>query len=251
MLTGGVVLRAGKRLMAFLCIGLLVLTGCTVVPVKTDDSGGADDSLNGPLLAFQAEVPEGTSTQDRKDGFDASVDLLRQRLEAKGLSEASVLIDEDGVLKIRFPEGVELDELTDYLLATAELTFRDADGNVVLTGSAVESAMAKYGSLGSGGASQVYVELVFKEEFRSIFTDATKKAAALAAEGKNYIAIYLDEEMVSSPYVDAIYAATGITGDSCIVSFGSENDEALTARDFADLINIGRLPFAFHVVRLE
>jgi SecD/SecF fusion protein len=78
------------------------------------------------------------------------------------------------------------------------------------------------------------------------------KFAANQEEGENYVAIVMDGEEVFAPRVDRReYAATGIIGDSCIVSFGGQRDASATSRNFASFIQIGRLPFEMKQVQLS
>ncbi len=247
-----------KAILIIIMLAIFVLTWVAFVGVDLGDfqitgmldSKASDkgirlglDLQGGVSITYVAEIPEGTSNEDKVAGMDSAVEILRRRLTANGLTEATLNKVGEHAIHVEIPGVENPDDIVAVLGTTAELTFRDADGNVLLQGNTVESATARYGSLGENKGSESYVELVFKEEFRSIFTDATKAAAALASEGKNYIAVYLDEEMVSNPFVDAKFASTGIEGDSCVVSFGGEGNQSSAAKEFAALVNSGRLPF--------
>ena len=92
---------------------------------------------------------------------------------------------------------------------------------------------------------QYYVSLTLSAEAQTAFTAATKTAAN-ATDGKNYIGIYLDDNQVSQPYVESTFADTGITGDTVIITLGGTAGSAVQAadaRELAQYINIGQLPF--------
>ena len=83
----------------------------------------------------------------------------------------------------------------------------------------------------------------------------TKKAAGRASEGKNYIAIYMDDVEQSAPYVGAEYASTGINSEEVIITLGGEGDlgkdVAESTKNLASIINSGRLPFALKDIELR
>jgi protein-export membrane protein SecD len=91
--------------------------------------------------------------------------------------------------------------------------------------------------------------LTFTDEGREKFKEATKDAAN-RDDGDNYIAIVMDDEVVSSPTVDSSkYASTGIDSDSAIISMGSGDSE--DAIYLASIIAAGQMPFNLECVKLE
>ncbi len=207
------------------------------------------DLVGGSTILFEAEIPEGTSGQDVNDGMEGVVQTIRARLGGAGYTEANINRVGDRQVRVEIPNVRDPEAAVALVGTTGELSFRDADGNILLRGDSVQSATVEYGATGDSTSavrtSDYHVVLTFKPDARAIFTEATKKAAARASEGKNYIAIFMDEDVQSTPYVDAKYASTGIDSDSCIVTLGANENQtqAEAAKQFADLINGGRLPF--------
>ena len=126
--------------------------------------------------------------------------------------------------------------------STAQLQFLDADGNEVMNGSDVEKATAQYGDPMGAGYNSYFVELQFKSEAREKFYEATKNAAE-AESGKNYISIVMDGEVKSAPGV-----TEAIDADSCVITGGFDET---SAKELADFINIGQLPFNLKQVELR
>lgn len=248
-------------LLAVLAVNGLTL-GDLVIPGLINSSASGDttasksgialglDLVGGSTITFEAEIPAGTSLADASTGMDSAVAMLRERANKQGYTETQITKIGENRVRVDIPNVNDPEEAVKLLGSTAHLTFRDADGNVVIDGSEVQSAQYAVGIVDESSVSKPHVKLTFKPEARVKFAEATKAAAARASESKNYISIFLDEEEQSSPFVDAQYASTGIDSDSCIVSFGNQN-AVQSARQFADLVNIGRLPFKLSQVQMS
>lgn len=128
----------------------------------------------------------------------------------------------------------QTDEAVALLSQVAKLTFRDADGNVVLEGTDVKSAKSQYGQPTQNSNSQYYVQVEFTAEGAKKFADATAAAAAKASPN-NIIQIVMDETVVSAPRV-----SEKIDSDSCVISGSFTAEEASR---LANQINSGNLPF--------
>lgn len=202
------------------------------------------DLAGGSVITFQANADNPT-----KDQLAAVETVFSKRLTDMGYTEARTSTTEDGKITVEIPSVFNTDEAADVLGKTAKLTFCDADGNEILGGTEVKSASSLYGKTSETSvASEPYVEIEFTAEGRQKFTEATKKAAS-AGQGKNYIAIKMDDAVISQPNVDSRYASTGINSDKCIVSGGFETQEE--ASTLANQIKSGNLPFDLSVITKE
>lgn len=208
------------------------------------------DLVGGSAVTFEAQIPNDVSAADASDGMNAAVELLRKRLDALGYSEAQISRVGERRIRVEIPNISDPEEAVEKLGQTAELTFRDADGNVVLGAGSVESVVFSTSAIDETNISTPHAVLTFKPEYRQAFTDATRDAAN-RPEGENFIAVYLDENMQSAPAVDSKYASTGIDSDSCVVTFGSGGDAAARAREFVNLVNIGKLPYKLEAIQLS
>ena len=126
---------------------------------------------------------------------------------------------------------------------TAQLEFRigsDTDedgkptGELVLTGKEVDTATAMY-QQSDTGATEPVVQLKLKSEGREAFSNATKKQLNTGT-----ISIWLDDQMISNPKVNA-----HITDGIAVISGGFA--KFTEAASLANLINSGALPFAIEV----
>lgn len=180
------------------------------------------------------------------DGIQKTEKILRNRLDAKGLTEATVTIDtvnpDNQMLIVEIPGFDDPEEASNFLGKTAKLQFVDYEGNVVLEGEDIVGAKEQYGQLGTVGGAQYFIELNLSDSAVEKFADATEKAAALP-EGQNVIYIVLDDMILSAPSVNERIATSNpsITG-----SFTYEG-----AKELADLISSGALPFELVIQNQE
>ena len=196
------------------------------------------DLKGGSVIVFKAQEANPSDEQ-----MDTVVNMMRIRLDGLGYTEA--IITRQGINKVRIeiPSVSDPDSAASTLGATAQLQFMDAMGNIVLTGSDIKTATAQYGQITELGAAQNYVELTLTAEGRDKFTTATANAASLKATGENFIAIVMDGNVLSMPYVDQT-----INSDTCTISgdFTAESAQSLAAN-----IRSGQLPFTLSQVELR
>ena len=193
------------------------------------------DLTGGASLTFEADADSATAEE-----MNTVIKVMRNRLDRLNYTEANVSKQGEKRVYIEIPDVANPDEAKALLGQTAQLTFCDADDKVVMTGKDVKSAKRMYGQYDEMGQTGNYIELKLKPEGVQAFSDATAAAAARAAEGKNYIAIKLDDEIISAPYVETV-----ITDDTCIIT-GDFTAEA--AENLAGLISAGQLPFDLNLI---
>ena len=246
-----------KKSIAKLIIALLVIvTAVTVVltgmninlfgydisyPDALDENWGIRQGLDlvgGSTITYEAQTDSATDEQ-----MESVQNVLRSRLDALGYNEATVSRQGEKKVRVEIPAIQDPQQAVDTLGQTAILTFRDSDGNIVLEGSDVASATAAYDAVDNTGAAVHHVKLKLKDSGKDKFAQATS-AAASKPEGSNYIAIMLDEAVISQPRVEATINST-----ECVIS-GGFTDSSETA-ELAALINSGNLPFSIKHVQLS
>ncbi len=227
--------------------------GVVEVPSAAEGIRLGLDLQGGASITFEAYAENGgvPSAQD----MEVTKAIFRERLDKEGYTEATIQKVGDDRITVEIPSVKDSEEAVALLGRPAVLEFRDADENVIITGSDIKDAYAQYGQVSEVGLSQHHIVLKFSSEAREVFTEATKKAAARAGEGKNYIAIYLDGEILSAPFVDASYASTGINSEEAIITLGSENSASAVggeeAETLANLIKSGALPVTLKEIELR
>ena len=241
-------------LILVICLmGYIALYGLNIgewrIPNVFDEQAGVRkgmDLVGGTVITFEAQTDLPAGSQELSTGMDAAVTMMTTRLSTMGYFEATVAKTGDRRLRIEIPAIQDPEEASQKLGPTAQLEFLDADGTVLMTGQEVKSATAMYGPVDNTGTSSHYVSLVLSDPQK--FTEVTKQIALRAADGTNYLAIALDGEIKSAPFVDAKYSTTGINADDVVIS-GQFTAES--ARELANYINIGQLPFTLKEVELR
>jgi len=210
--------------------------------MKTTHIKGADDIRWGIDIRGGVDVtfspPAGYNAT--KEEMASAESIIKVRMVSQNITDYEVYTDFDkNRIIVRFPwkEGeteYNPEKAIQELGETAWLTFREGQtpdisdpGNIILEGKNVVSAYV--GADTSTGTSEPVVVLEFDTEGKAAFSEATSRLVG------GYISIWMDENFISAPYVkQAITSGDGIIQGSFTVA---------TAKDLADKINAGALPF--------
>ena len=194
------------------------------------------DLAGGSVITFEADYEN--PTEEQMDIVEA---IFQARLNGAGYTEARISRGEMGKITVEIPAETDTDKAASLLGSTAKLTFVDADDNIVLDGATdIKTASYKFGQTTQAGAQEAYIELSLNADAVEKFASATRAAAALSGEGKNYIAIKMDDQIISAPSVKE-----EINSETCIIS-GDFTPE--TAQELANQIKSGALPFNLNVI---
>lgn len=206
--------------------------------IKTTYIKGAQDIRFG--IDIRGGVDVTFMPADDMDATDeqmvAARTVIEDRLVGLGITDYEDYVDytRDRII-VRFPwkrDETDFDpqRAIDEIGATAHMVFRKgstADGEEILTGEDVESAMAGYDQ-----TEGYVVQLDFNDSGAQKFADATTELAP----DSGTISIWLDDENISTATVEA-----AITNGSAIIRGDFTQEEVTT---LANQINSGALPFA-------
>ena len=198
------------------------------------------DLVGGSYIVYEAEV-EGTP-DDLAESMNAVKSMMRSRLDTLGYTEGSVTLSGDRRVIIEIPNISDPEEAVQKLGSTAVLQFVDYEGTVILEGSDIESARAAYGDATGRGYPSWYVSLKLSSDAVQKFSEATLRVSELS-DNNNYIAITLDGEQLSAPFV------TEQLNMSDVVITGNYSVE--TAQWLAGVITAGQLPVARREIQLD
>ncbi len=193
-----------------------------------------------------------------EDQMDAAMQTIKLRLANQNINDSETYLDyKSNRIIVRYPwQAGETDfdpeQAVKELGETAELTFRygtdtsyDDDGNVipageiVLTGSDVASA-------GTGGSKDDVtgeITWVVTLDLTSEGAEKFYEATSDLYESNGQISIWMDNTMISAPSVSAV-----ITDGKATIS-GDFTYES--AKDLADKINSGALPFSLETTSFK
>ncbi len=235
-------------LLLFVSINGLTI-GSVHIPSMAEGISLGLDLVGGSEIVYQAEIPEGLVDDEISSGMDTAKTMLRQRLNSLGFTEANVYLSGSDRIVVEIPNIDDPEEAVQMLGTTALIQFTDFEDNIILEGDDVADAAAMYGPVDDTGMSKYYVSLKLSSEGYEKFKKATSAVAGYP-EGSNYLAIKMDGETISTPFVDSRYAGTGIDTDSPMITLG--NDATVEyAQYLADIISAGHMPFALKETQLQ
>jgi len=189
------------------------------------------DLQGGTRLVLQAVPTEELTADEFKDRLDASTEIIRERVDKLGVAEPVIYQEAEKDRIIVELAAVSRDEAMD-IVKIAYLTFKDAEGNVIITGDDLVQAKE---DLEQG--SRPVVNLTLKPEAEDRFAEATTRIYNGQSASRS-IFIYLDEDLVSAPQVMAPdIRKAQISG----------YPDLKDARRIATILNIGALPLQLNV----
>lgn len=201
---------------------------------------GADDIRWGIDISGGVEAvfsPDKADVDITDEDMDAAKAIIETRLVNNNITDYEVYTDNNNhQIIVRFPwaageSDFDAQEAVQELGETALLTFcRNEDQNDIILKGAEDIKQAQ---AGVNENSEYVVYLEFTDVGTSKFASATAQMV-----GKT-ISIWMDDVMISAPTVN-----TAITGGTAYID-GMESFEA--AKELADKINAGSLPFALTV----
>ncbi len=211
--------------------GMPLWTPWELVPMVGEVELGLDIQ-GGMRVIYQADL-SAVASDDKEDAIQGAMDVLRTRLDSAGYTEATISKQGSDQIVVEVPGVQNANELSDVLMAPANLEFRgENDEEPLLTGDDVDKAQAMYSQ-----EDGYIVSLKLTAEGGEKFTNATTKYL-----GKK-ISIYLDDTCISEPNVKNV-----ISGGQAIIS-GSFTLES--AQQLANLIQSGALPIPLAEISIK
>lgn len=188
----------------------------TTLPLGLDLRGGV-------YVEYSAARPEG-SDADFGSLMQGTINVIQRRLTDKGYAESTVQsIGTDGI-RVEIPDVTDPNAVLELIGTPAVLEFKDAEGNLIMDGSMMQSATGEYDAQNG----DYVVAFVLTSEGGKIFADATAQNI-----GKT-ISIYLDGQELLSPRVESVIS----NGRGVINGMGSQE----RAQTIAAQIQSGALP---------
>jgi preprotein translocase subunit SecD len=199
----------------------------------------------------------------KKKTLERSIEVIRRRIDAQGTLDPYIHTQGDNRIIIQVPGFHDPQMVKNLLGKTAKLTFqwvwnKESEGQKVtlkdketrdyplenealLTGEDVTGAKAGYHTNAQTGAQEAGVFLEFGSKGARYFSDLTRKGAASFEKGDpRYIAIVLDQTVLSAPLIKHQIndGHAVITGETSIEK----------AQELAALVRSGSLPAPLNIL---
>ncbi|MEC9490533.1 MAG: protein translocase subunit SecD [Halanaerobiales bacterium] len=184
------------------------------------------DLQGGAHIVLQAQPTEEREINDTV--MSGIVNVIERRVNQLGLTEPLIQRQGSNRIIVELPAVDNPNEAINTIGRTAMLTFRNSQGEVLMTGDAVKDARADHDQYG-----RPVVSFTLTEEGSEQFAEITRQYIG------EKIGIYLDDEQLTNPTVQAVIEERGqITGYESIQE----------AREDAVLIREGALPVPVEVI---
>ncbi|MGE5631632.1 MAG: protein translocase subunit SecD [Caulobacteraceae bacterium] len=201
-----------------------------ILPVKKQIKLGLDLRGGATVLLEAKDNPNDPVTDEK---MERAIATIRERIDSLGVTEPVITQVGSKRIEVQLPEIQDPQRAIEIIGQTAQLEFREENGNVVLTGNDIKKAIANLSSQNGIGQEPV-VELELTSEGAKKFADATTRNV-----GK-IIGIYLDNKPISTPVVQ-----NAITEGKAVITGSKDMNEA---SDLATLIRAGALPVQLDVM---
>ncbi|MDE5736960.1 MAG: protein translocase subunit SecF [Oscillospiraceae bacterium] len=202
--------------------------GLEDIRLGIDIQGGVD-------VTFEPDDNENATEEQ----MDAALQVIKLRLTNLGINDSETYVDyNNSRIIVRFPwqsgeENFDPAAAVNELGQMSELTFRygtDLTGDLILSGADVSAASPGYDQQND----QWVVQLQLNDSGKDAFATATTEQAS----NNGYISIWMDDTCISSATVNE-----AITSGQAVIS-GNFTSES--AKELADQITSGALPFSLH-----
>ena len=241
--------KAGKRKVFAVLVIIILLFGWFVSIFGLGDKvGNLGDNLkygldiNGGVYVLLEADSDATGTELTQI-MNQTKSVLENRVNAMGISEATVSIEGTNRIRVEMPGVEDAQEAIDQIGRTAQLKFYLADGTEVLTGEGISDSQISTDTTHGG----YKITIDFTSEGSDLFAEATETAAAGGVEATmtdeygntvdpTAIVIALDDEVISAPTV-----SEKISSRSCEITRPGGFTES-EASSLSALIRGGALP---------
>jgi len=236
-------MKKRSRIVSFLLLLVLLgsLIGVTTTPILKDVRLGLD--LQGGFEVLYEVQPLKDGQKITEDIVTDTAGALRNRVDVLGVNEPVIQVESNNRIRVQLA-GVEDQETARELLSTqANLTFRDADDNLMLDGNDLKEGKAK-ANFGQSGNPVVTLEMKDPDKFAEVTAQIKAKAP------ENVMVIWMDfeegvdsfkeERMKEKPkFISAPYVSQVINSSNVEISGSFTVEET---KNLAGILNAGALP---------
>ncbi|MDO5360696.1 MAG: protein translocase subunit SecDF [Jeotgalicoccus sp.] len=239
--------KSSKLIIALMIVVVLFTTIALTLKDVLNDVNLGLDLQGGFEVLYQVEpLEEGDTIDDNAVRSTAST--LESRVNVLGVSEPNIQIEDNNRIRVQLAGVEDQQEARELLSTQAELTIRDIDDNVLLSGK----------DLVQGGASQGYdemnnamvsLELQDSNKFKEVTEEISKRPP-----GENLMVIWMDfvegedsfaeEVQKENPkFISAPTVSQPINSTDVMISGGFNGQEGVErAQNISSLLNSGSLP---------
>lgn len=244
-------MKKRSRIVALVLITVLLFTliGVTAKNIMKDVNLGLDLQGGFEVLYKVKPLEKGDKIDDT--AVKATSETLESRVNVLGISEPKIQIEEGNRIRVQLAGVKDQNEARDILSTSANLTIRDANDKLLLSGKDLVQGAAKQGFKQNTNEPNVLLKLKSADKFKEVTDKVSKMNPNIMViwmdfeEGKDsYEAEVKREQEGKQPkYVSAASVSGPINSSDVEISGGFNGEDGLQrAKNIADLLNAGSLP---------
>ncbi|KIX90776.1 preprotein translocase subunit SecD [Staphylococcus microti] len=239
-------MKKASRLVAFFVLVALLfgMMASTYKNVIKDVSLGLD--LQGGFEVLYQVDPLEKGDKIDSTAVESTAKTLERRVNVLGVSEPKIQVEDKNRIRVQLAGVKDQSQARKILSSQANLTIRDADDKVLLTGKDLVQGSAKQEFKQNTNAPAVTFKLKDSKKFAKVTEEISKKDENVMVVWLDFKKgdSYEDEKVKEDPkYISAASVEQAIDSESVEISGGFQGEDGIAeAKQIADLLNSGSLP---------
>lgn len=239
-------MKKSSRIVAFILLVVLLFAGMGLTYKNVVKNVNLGLDLQGGFEVLYQVNPLQHGDKVGKDAVKATSKTLENRVNKLGVSEPKIQVEDNNRIRVQLAGVKNQSQARKMLSSQANLTIRDANDKVKLTGKDLKQGTAKQEFKQNTNQPAVTFKLKDSDKFKKVTEEISKKK-------ENVMVVWLDYEKGDSyhkeknkkdpKYVSAANVDKPINSDSVEISGGFNGEKGVQkAKQIADLLNAGSLP---------
>ncbi|UXR77403.1 protein translocase subunit SecDF [Staphylococcus sp. IVB6227] len=239
-------MKKASRLVAFFVLVALLfgMMATTYKSVIKDVSLGLD--LQGGFEVLYQVNPLEKGDKIDSTAVESTAKTLERRVNVLGVSEPKIQVEDKNRIRVQLAGVKDQSQARKILSSQANLTIRDSDDKVLLTGKDLVQGSAKQEFKQNTNAPAVTFKLKDNKKFARVTQEISEKDENVMVVWLDFQKgdSYQDEKTKEDPkYISAASVEQAIDSESVEISGGFQGEDGIAeAKQIADLLNSGSLP---------
>ncbi|WP_281197825.1 protein translocase subunit SecDF [Staphylococcus schleiferi] len=239
-------MKKTNRLITFVILVVLLFAGMATTYKNVIKNVNLGLDLQGGFEVLYQVNPLDKGDKIDNTAVQSTAKTLERRVNVLGVSEPKIQVEDQNRIRVQLAGVKDQNQARKILSSQANLTIRDADDKVLLTGKDLVQGSAKQEFKQNTNQPAVTFKLKDSDKFKKVTEKISKKQ-------ENVMVVWLDfkkgdsyakEKTKEDPkYISAASVDQPINSPNVEISGGFQGEKGITeAKQIADLLNSGSLP---------
>ncbi|MCE5677759.1 protein translocase subunit SecDF [Staphylococcus pseudintermedius] len=235
-----------SRLITFILLVVLLFAGMSATYKSVIKNVNLGLDLQGGFEVLYQVNPLGDGEKIDNTAVQSTAKTLERRVNVLGVSEPKIQVEDQNRIRVQLAGVQDQNQARKILSSQANLTIRDADDKVLLTGKDLVQGSAKQEFKQNTNQPAVTFKLKDSDKFKKVTEEISKKQ-------ENVMVVWLDFEKgdsyekektkEDSKFISAASVNQPINSTNVEISGGFQGEKGISeAKQIADLLNSGSLP---------